>query len=62
MKDLKFRINRTKLNWILEEEKESLNNLLQRIQDGDLTRKAIENRIKEHIKKNELAQKFAKNL
>ena len=30
--------NIQKLNWILEEEKESLNNLLQRIQDGDLTR------------------------
>ena len=54
--------NIQKLNWILEEEKESLNNLLQRIQDGDLTRKAIKDRIREHIKKNELAQKFAENL
>ena len=54
--------NIEKLNWILEEEKDSLNNLLERIQDGNLTRKAIEDKIREHIKKNEWCQRLCKNL
>ena len=54
--------NLTKLNWMLEEKNDKLNNLLERIKDGTLSRLHIEEIVKNLIKENKLCQKWSNNL
>lgn len=44
----------------LRRENQELKNLLNRIEDGDLSRREIERMIKEHIQMNDILQKISK--